>query len=173
MAKIQFKTEKGVAKYSWLNAPDTTFDKENPKFTVTVRLAGDAAKDMVSLVKEAANDNFGKDSGGVRMPFQTDEETGDTLFKFSSKFQPKFADARGQLVESSKMPQIAGGSTMRVSGSVYPYTAPGKGISLQMHSVQIIDLVSARVEFDADESGGFVVETSSNDNDAGEASYDF
>ena len=92
MAKIQFKTEKGVAKYSWLNAPDTTFDKENPKFTVTVRLAGDAAKDMVSLVKEAANDNFGKDSGGVRMPFQTDDETGDIqLTVVEGHGRPNFA----------------------------------------------------------------------------------
>ena len=173
MAKIQFKTDKGVAKYSWLNSPDNTFDKENPKFSVTVRFSGDAAKNMIAVVKEAAAESFGKDTSGVRMPYQVDAETGDTLIKFSSKFQPKFADARGQLVENSKMPQIAGGTTLRVSGSVYPYSAPSKGISLQMQSVQIIDLVSARVEFDADESGGFVVETTSDDNNAGEASYDF
>ena len=81
-----------------------------------------------------------------------------------SKFQPKFVDSTGQLISTNNVPQIYGGSTLKLAGTIYPYTAGGRiGVSLQLAGVQIIELSEGSgvgVAFEAEE-GGFVA---ANDN---------
>lgn len=170
--KILFQTPKGTAKYAWLNRPDDAFNKENPKYTVDLRIAEADAQSLIELAQQVANDNFGK--GNCKMPFAKDAETGDVVFKLKSKYQPKFADSQGTLIVPEQLPNVTGGSVMRVKGSFYPYSVQGNGISMQMSAVQIIELVEAKVEFEPEE-GGFVATqkaANSNEKPSGDA-YDF
>ena len=168
--KVNFQTPKGTAKYCWLNKPDDVFNKENPKYTVDLMLSEEEAKDLIALAKKVANDNFGDKK--CKMPFAKDEETGNVLFKMRSKFQPKFADSQGTLIAPDALPQVSGGTVVRVKGVFFPYSIQGNGLSMQMNAVQVIDLVESKVEFEPEE-GGFVA-TQKAANGAGQgADYDF
>ena len=90
-----------------------------------------------------------------------------------SKFKPNFMDSTGQLISENNVPQIFGGSVLKLAGTIYPYTAGGNnGVSLQLAGVQIIELSEgsgASFSFDA-EPDGFVASNdhfeASNDNSA-------
>ena len=163
--KLAFKTTKGVAQYPWLNKADYQFDS-NGQFKVNLRVSKDEAKELMDQARAAANDAFGAKAANAQMPFKTDEDTGDIVIVTKSKFQPKFVDSTGQLISANNVPQIYGGSTLKLAGTIYPYTAGGRiGVSLQLAGVQIIELSEGSgvgVAFDAEE-GGFVA---ANDNAA-------
>jgi len=167
--KQTFTSPKGTVKYAWINQPDDVFNKDNPKYTVDLRLSEAEAKPLVEQCKTVANDNFG--NGKCKMPFAKDEETGDVIFKMKSKYQPKVADSQGSLIAPDLLPQISGGSTIRVKGTFYPYSVQGNGLSLQMTAVQLIDLVEAKVEFEPEEGGFVATQKAANSN--GGADYDF
>ena len=168
--KAPFQTPKGTAKYAWLNRPDDVFNKENPKYTVDLRIAEADAKPLMDEAKKVANDNFG--SAKCKMPFAKDDETGDVLFKIRSKYQPKFVDSQGTLIAPEHLPQISGGSVMRVKGSFSPYSVQGNGITMMMTAVQIVDLVEAKIEFEPEEGGFVATQKAANSNGQG-ADYDF
>ena len=168
--KTPFQTPKGTAKYAWLTRPDDVFNKENPKYTVDLRIAEADAKPLMEEAKKVANDNFG--SAKCKMPFAKDDETGDVLFKIRSRYQPKFVDSQGTLIAPADLPQISGGSVMRVKGSFSPYSVQGNGITMMMTAVQIIDLVEAKIEFEPEEGGFVATQKAANSNGQG-ADYDF
>jgi len=174
--KPAFKTPKGTAMYPYLNTPDTQFDT-NGQYKVNIRMSKDEAKAFVDEVKQVANDAFGDKAKTAKLPFKTDQDTGDLIVITKSKFQPKFVDASGATVMASNLPHVHGGSTIKAAGNMYAYNAGGShGISLQLGAVQLIQLSEssngADISFDAEE-GGFVA---SNQNEAAQASgdgYDF
>ena len=49
------------------------------------------------------------------------------------------------MIAPEHLPQVSGGSVMRIKGTFYPYSVQGNGLSMQMTAVQIIDLVEAKV----------------------------
>jgi hypothetical protein len=78
------------------------------------------------------------------LPYDTDEDSGETVFKVNSKYAPSFFDAQGQNLVGKQVPAIWAGSTIKVKGIIAPWTVSGKsGVSLQLGSVQVIDLVSS------------------------------
>jgi hypothetical protein len=163
--KLTFSTQKGIAMYPWLNKADYQFDS-NGQFKVNLKMPKDHAKDLIAQVQQAAEDEFGKaEAGKARMPFKTDDDTGDLIIVTKSKFKPKFMDSQGQLISENNVPQIFGGSTLKLAGTIYPYVAGGnKGVSLQLAGVQIIELSEGQgggVTFGAEE-GGYVA---ANDNE--------
>lgn len=175
--KLTFTTPKGTAVYPWLNKADYQFDS-NGQFKVSLRVANDDAKPLVEIAKKAAQEAFGDKAKNARLPFKKDEDTGDTLIIAKSKFKPKFMDTTGALINERDVPQIFGGSTLKLAGTIYCYSAGGNnGVSLQLGGVQIIDLSEGSnggISFDA-EDGGFVA---ANDNPGeetgdGEQSYNF
>jgi len=168
--KAPFQTPKGVSKYAWLNRPDDVFNKENPKYSVDLRVSEADAKELMDAAKQVANDNFG--SSKCKMPFAKDDETGDVLFKIRSKYQPKFVDSQGSLIAPEDLPQIAGGTVLRVKGSFSPYSVQGNGISMMMTAVQVVDLVEAKIEFEPEEGGFVATQKAANSNGQG-ADYDF
>ena len=97
--KPAFKTPKGTAMYPYLNTPDTQFDTTG-QYKVNIRMSKDEAKAFVDEVKQVANDAFGDKAKTAKLPFKTDQDTGDLIVITKSKFQPKFVDA------SSKSPAI-------------------------------------------------------------------
>jgi len=169
--KAQFQTPKGTAKYAWLNRPDDVFNKENPKYTVDLHVSEADAKDLMDAAKKVANDNFG--GGKCKMPFSKDDETGNVVFKCKSKYQPKFVDSQGTMIAPDHLPQVSGGSVMRIKGTFYPYSVQGNGLSMQMTAVQIIDLVEAKVEFEPEEGGFVATQKAANTDTASEGDYDF
>lgn len=174
--KLLFTTPKGIAMYPWLNKADYQFDSAG-QFKVNIRLPKADAKQMMDDCREAADDAFGDKAKQAKMPWKTDEDTGDVIFVTKSKFRPKVMDSTGQLINDNNVPPIHGGSVLKAAGTMYPYTAGGNvGISLQLAGVQIIELSEGSnggVSFAAEE-GGFVA-ANDNDNDEGAqgAGYNF
>lgn len=168
-----FKTPEGVAMYPWLNKADFQFDSQG-QFKVNLRVTKEEAKPLIEAVKEAANDAFGNKAKNAKLPFKNDEETGDVIIVTKSKFKPKFVDSAGVLISENQVPSIYGGSTLKLAGTMYPYTAGGnQGVSLQLAGVQIIELSqgsNTAFSFDAVD-GGFVA-ANDNEEQAG-SSYDF
>jgi hypothetical protein len=162
--KLTFSTAKGIAMYPWLNKADFQFDS-NGQFKVNLKLDKADAADLIKAVQEAANNEFGtKEAQNVRLPFKTDEDTGQLIIVTKSKFRPKIMDSQGNLISENNVPPIYGGSTLKLAGTIYPYVAGGnKGVSLQLAGVQIVELSqgeTSSVSFAAEE-GGFVA---ANDN---------
>ncbi len=141
MAKIRFVTPQGRAKYPWLNKPDTQFSADGVYSTYLIMDAGQAA-DFKQLVKDTGLNAFGA-KAKYSVPVETDEETGDFVAKFKSKYVPTFIDSAGEVIDPEVVPSIFGGSVLSVAGEVYPYAVSGKkGISLRLNLVQVIDPVS-------------------------------
>jgi hypothetical protein len=111
-------------------------------------------------MKQLAVDEFGKKGETAKLPFQNDADTGEYIFNAKSKYKPKMVDSSGQVIDPNNQPQVWGGSTIRIKGSMNPYSAAGNiGVSLQLPAVQIIELSegdsNGDATFDAVE-GGFV-----------------
>jgi len=170
--KLTFKTTKGIALYPWLNKADYQFDS-NGQFKVNLRVSKAEAKPLMDAAKQAANDAFGDKATKAKYPFKTDEETGDVIIVTKSKFKPKFMDSTGALISENNVPPIYGGSTLKLAGTLYPYSAGGNvGVSLQLAGVQIIELSEGSnggITFDAEEDG-FVA---ANDNAETDEAHNF
>lgn len=181
MAQRQtFVTHKGTAQYPWLNKADTQFDPEGV-YKTNLLVPQDQAKHLIDQLKEIAQDEFGKKAATARMPYKIDEETGMMSIIAKSKFQPKFFDSKGQVVNNP--PNLFGGSVIKIGGVVSPYTVTGNnGISLRLTKVQIIEPVSQTGSgtdgFEAMEDG-FVAEEFDNESnqneedETGASSYTF
>ena len=182
MSKTRFTSPAGTAQYPWLQPgrPDTAFDAEG-KYKVQLKIAPENAGPLKEILENVKSESFGaKDK--VMMPMDQDPETGEIVFKFQSKYEPKYFDAKGNPIPRDQVPAMYGGSTLRVSGIADGYTSAGKkGISLRLGAVQVIDPVSSGGSdgggFDAVE-GGYVANTvtgaqSFETKDAEEDNYDF
>jgi hypothetical protein len=162
MSKVKYVTPAGSAQYPWLQPgrPDTAFD-EAGKYKLNLRLSQAEAKDLIALVNASRDDQFApKDT--VRLPYKSDEETGDISFSISSKFQPKYYDSKGNPIVEAKVPLLYSGSTLRASGMCEGYTSGvNKGIALRLAAIQVIEPVSgsggSAGDFDAVE--GFTAAT--------------
>ena len=75
--KKTFTTYKGVAVYPHLNKPDYAFNADGV-FSTKLRVPADQAKELIDTIKALAQDEFGKAANTARMPFSTDEETGES-----------------------------------------------------------------------------------------------
>lgn len=173
-----FRTPKGTAVYPWLSTPDTQFDTDGV-FKVDLRMKPEAAKPLMEAVKAAANDAFGEKANSATMPFKTDADTGDVIFKTKSKFRPRFVDSQGQRILDQNVPIVFGGSELKLGGQLHCYSVAGRtGVSMQLGAVQIIKLAESTygggVEFEAEE-GGYVAanENSSDNNPAAAGDYNF
>ena len=114
------------------------------------------------------------------IPAQSDSIMPGTLHILDQTLLPnetRFVDTTGQLIEEGQAPQIYGGSTLKLAGSLYCYNSGGAGIgiSLQLSGVQIIDLAPPKsIQFEAEE-GGFVAanDNGGSDDSDGEVQYNF
>lgn len=157
---------KGVAKYAWLNKPDTKF-KDAGEYKVTLVMSKEAAEPMMKLlaplhkkaVAAAKANPKNKNKTLTTWPFYKDvlddngDETGEVEFNFkrtasgiSKKTQkpwsivPDLFDAKGRPLPADA--KVYGGSIIKVAFTVGAYDKPvGNGISLRLESVQVIKLV--------------------------------
>ena len=159
--KTSFETFKGHAVYPWLNKPDCEYHEEGV-YKTGLRVPGDQMRLLKKTIEEVAANEFGSKASKARMPWKHDEETGEYILNAKSKYPPKVYDATGQVIPPDNLPQIWGGSVIRMGGNINPYnTAGNMGVSLQLTKVQIIELSemsnSDGSGFEAVEGGGFTL----------------
>jgi hypothetical protein len=172
--KMNYTTPIGTAQYPWLNKADFKFDDDGV-FKTDVLVEADAAKDLVDKINQFAKDTLGdKISKGI-MPYKTDPDTGQIIFKTKSKYQPKFKDSAAQMMVKD-IPQVWGGSVIRVAGTLTSYDkGVNCGVKLNLNAVQIIKLSEGGgdgADFGAVDDG-FVASKSSTDSQPNEFDADF
>ena len=158
MAKLSFVSPVGIAKYPHLIEPDTNGKFATGKYVTKLILTPEEAKPFIATLKAAqAKHDMGADA---KLPYSPEtmkdgenkKKTGNIQFSFSSKFPPILIDPKNKTVKVNKLNEdfsVGGGSKLKVAGEMYFYD---KGISLQMHQVQILELVNTRPSmFDAAE----------------------
>jgi hypothetical protein len=154
-----FTTPKGVAKYPWLNTPDTKFNPDGD-YKITVVLGAEAAAPIVKFLDErleasvaqAKKDNVGKKVREADPPYKVNEETGEVevTFKMKAKVNMKNGDSfeqRPTIFDAKLHPlkdiNVGGGSVVKVNYECFGfYTALiGAGVSLRLKAVQVLNLV--------------------------------
>lgn len=167
MAKANtMMSPKGVAGYPRIASPDTKFD-ELGQYKADIAVEASEAKDLMKRLQEIHKSHTGKAAPASKNSMfekevdEEGEETGRVVFKFRVKNrttktgdlwerQPKVFDAKGNRILD--IPNIGGGSTLKVFFEIYEWSAGGKmGVSLQPLKVQLIDLV----EFSGGDSNPF------------------
>lgn len=163
-ARTNFRTHKGRAVYPWLTQPDTKFHTDGI-YKCGLRLSYDEAHEIMQAATVLANEALGKKADNARMPWDTEAETGEIVFKTKSKYKPKFHDSKGNVIPDDQVPRMYGGSVLKLKGTMTPYdTGANWGVTMNLTAVQVIEPVSQIDDsdgFDAVEDG-FVVSESDN-----------
>lgn len=159
-----FVTPVGTAIWPKLNVPDTKWKPEG-EYSVKLRLTGEDADKLRTMIDQAIEENFKKVQAenkkktikkAASTPYQEvrDDDgnpTGEFDFAFKLKAKVKNAKTGAEvtlkpvLVDAKKTPtnaEVWSGSRIRVSGSLNPYhtASIGAGVSLRLQAVQIIEL---------------------------------
>jgi len=148
--KIRFRTPLGRARYPHLNKVDTL----DEKWKTGLILSPEEAKPLMATCQELGNEVFGS-KAKLRMPWKIDEETGDIVLIVKTKFQPRFVDSTASPVLPENVPEIWGGSSLKVAGVVgsYEMSSVNKGVNLQLTSVQLVQVISGGNRGDDDDLG--------------------
>jgi len=174
MKGIKLTTPMGVAKYCWLNKPDTKFNSEG-EYKVTLVLDKEDSEPVIEKIEEVLSDHLEdiKMSGNKKvkkgpLPYAEEEDdegnpTGNVEFKFKTKatIKPKIPmfDSKGTPMSGVN---VWAGSKIKVNSLLYPYLAPiGAGISLKLNAVQVLDLVQGgggTEGFGFEEEDGYVLQ---------------
>jgi hypothetical protein len=150
--RLNFTTHKGTAVYPWINRADTHFSQEGV-YKTGIRVPADQSKNIRDMAMELAKEEFGKKAAGARMPWKVDEDTGEIILNAKSKYQPKVYDSAGQVIPPQNLPEIWGGSIIRMGGTMSAYNQSGNmGVNMQLSKIQIIELADRQ---EGGDDGGF------------------
>lgn len=146
MAKLKTAiTPKGTLSWPYIGKPDTRYNPEGV-YKTSLIVSGEDAAPLMETCKQMFIDEYGTAKlAKANMPFSPEvddqgNETGNVVFKFKSKRQPKLYDAKGKVI--SKNLQVASGTVAKVATAINPYaTGINVGVSLYLNDVQIIELV--------------------------------
>lgn len=174
----------GEAVYPYLNRPDDKFG--DPKYKTDLRLTGDEAEKFFNTIKEHAAEllenmkengekSYKKFKELKALPIKEEiDDEGDVIpgsYIFRAKTNAFFTDKQGntipndiqsRIVDSNKnkLPpnmSVRGGSKIRLSVTLMPYTLQGGGVSAQIDAVQVSELAqgssSGVSDFDSVEDG--------------------
>ena len=174
-------TPRGVAMYPWLNKPDTKFDADGV-YKMSLRVSAEDAGKLQDTITKTFTDEFGaKKLAKANFPFKPaldddGNETGEVVFSFKSKMQPKLYDAKGGLIKNPGDLKVGGGTIAKVNCAMAPYDKGiNTGVVLYLNGVQIIELVEFGGKSSAfgEEDGSFVSDSlaSTADEDEDNASF--
>lgn len=153
------KSPKGIARYPYLNTPDTKFNPEGDyKVTLVLDNNDETSRFIASLyevleqaIAQAKKDNPGKKIKVATLPINDEAEEGKTYINFKLKAnvtprngapfsqKPALFDTKGNPINE----EIGDGSTIRVAfeaSSFYTATV-GAGLTLRLKAVQVLSLV--------------------------------
>lgn len=177
--RVTITTPIGVAKYCWLNKPNTKFKPEAGEFSVDLILPADKAKPLIERFTQLATEAKAElsktdkkiEKYTISLPFRMEEdddgnETGNVVFKFTqaAKITKKdgsvmdirvgIFDAKGNKAVGLS---IGRGTKMKVAVDVgKQWAMPATklvGVKYYLKAVQIIDLVEFKGEMDAEACG--------------------
>ena len=175
-------TPAGIAKFPYLDTPDTFFDKEGV-YTLTLQLEKSECEGLLTDLNRMQAENVerltvtnGKKPkiGKNPLPIVEREEEGVEYIDFKFKMRPSYTTKTGDTIEqkpalfdSNAKPikvKVGFGSKVKVSFTAAPYLAPvGAGVALRLQAVQVLDLVvptAKQGEAFEKVEGGFTVEQS-------------
>jgi hypothetical protein len=153
---IKFVSPVGTLRYPRITEADTGGQYSDGKYKTQLLVPKKEAQAFIKELQAIAKEEL-KGVKSPQMPFKADKEDEDTIvFVAKSKFQPLIFDGKGKQVKKITE-RVAGGTTARIAGSVFPYNE--KGLSLQFKQVQVLSLVTGAQsmfdqmegEFDASE----------------------
>ena len=163
MTNKTFTTNKGVAYYPYISAPDTKFD-ESGHYKVNLCLSKEEAKPVTDLIqgeilagiKAMKEAKPNKQIKQAPLPYHdeldddTGEPTGNVIIKFKSKaaYKPAVFDAKG---------------SMMAKHNIYDSPSIGAGVTLRLRAVQVIEYVegsSGAGKFGFGEEVGFTSDES-------------
>ncbi len=170
------KSPKGIARYPYLNTPDTKFNPEGAYKVTLVLDNNDETSSFIALITaaheqsiaKAKQENPGKKIKLANLPINDEVEPGKThvSFKLNASVTPRNGAPFTQkvvLVDSAGKPMdksIFGGSVIKVAFETAAfYTATvGAGLTLRLKAVQVIELSEkgAGVDFGFSNEGGYV-----------------
>lgn len=176
---VRTTTPVGIARYPWLNKPDTKF-KAQGEYKVDLIVSRERAAALVAQVNKVAKEMLAETQAANpkkaktmklashSVVAETDDEgneTGNTIFKLRqyASFESKktgevftktipLFDAAGKKCS----PMVGGGSKLKANIELYPwYSAKDNevGVKLRLNAVQIIDLVEYGSGGSADQFG--------------------
>ena len=148
---MQYKTTPaGKAHWPFLKRPFTNFDPEGVyKITLELDKAEESTQEFISKVDSASK-------GMKQRPYKVDEESGNYLVNFATKYKPDVFDSSNNNISDDihigDDVEVGSGSTVRVAFSPKAYEGFGGGIKLYLKAVQVLELVK-RVGGDAEDYG--------------------
>ena len=176
-ARLNYTTPQSTAQYPWLqpNKPDTKFD-EDGVWKTNLLVPSKEAQPLIDKINEFAKEQLGDKISKAMLPYATDADTGEIIFKTKSKFAPKIKDSQGQLMMDN-VPQIWGGSVIRIAGTLTAYDKGiNCGIKLNLNAVQLIKPAEGNGN-DGDDfgavEGGYVASKTNTQQETDEFSDDF
>jgi hypothetical protein len=157
-----FVTPAGTLSWPWISKPDTRYVAEGVYKTSFI-LNDVESKPLMTACEEAFVAEYGAAKlKKANMPFDDELDangnpTGNIIFKFKSKRQPKLYDSKGKVI--AKVLQVASGTTAKIATALNPYaTGVNTGVSLYLNDIQILELVefNAGAKFTAEEGFDYV-----------------
>lgn len=168
MAKVNFTTPIGVARYPKISQPDTTGDYADNKYKTDVVFSAEDLKAVKKVLTDFGKKEFGDKTFDIPVREHKDKETGEvvTFVRFKSARKPMIIDAKRNRVPDGV--DIGGGSKIRVGGTLNTYKKGGNsGVNVYLNAVQVIELQTGFNLNDFEEvEDGFEVETSGDGDDA-------
>lgn len=202
MAKAKytrFVTPLGIAKYAWLDKPDTGFDgKSEPQYKLRLIIEDNEENrawcdKIVEQAKIDAKTNGVKIKKNFKTPFQFPEDQdeddfvpqdgkdkpkydedhkGAIFFEMKTRFKPGLIDAKRQ--ELGEDVRIMSGDKVKAKLELFAYEGLGSGISFRVVTVQLIEKNSAFAGGGAPDTSGFEDEDGYDGGDnGGEEDEDF
>lgn len=139
--KIPFTSPSLVARWPYINEPDTKFGG-TPKFKCDLFLDDSKeATELVERIKSCAEEWHGNKKG-VTLPIGNDEAAGQEYLKTWTYNQPLVVDAEGNPIPPASLPRIRMGSQVRIQGSIAENTTI-PGVRLEMRVIKILELVES------------------------------
>lgn len=153
MAKnIKFISPVGTLRYPRITEADTTGKFADGKFKTQLLVPKKEAQRLINELKAIAKEEL-KGVKEPQWPFKPDKDDDDMIvFVAKSKFKPLIFDGKGKQVNKLK-DRLAGGSTVKIAGTVFAYNE--KGLSLQMKQVQVLEIVTGAQSMFEEAEGSF------------------
>lgn len=169
MAKKLLTSPRGVAVYPYLNNPDfgnDTFKNPQGVYRVKLRISAEEAASIIETIDQAAEENYKKvksetetaskrkklkqadpsyeelDDGSYEIQFKNNA-SGVRDDKTTWTWHPQFFDVKGKPIPFDEVPQIGGGSIIKVSYFLKPYDMKNDvGVAIKLKAIQLIKLVA-------------------------------
>lgn len=164
MAKVQYITPIGTARYVHLAQPDTKFDAEGV-FNCQLILDAEGFAHFKKALDAFIDSQTWKNKKKLNMPFEELDDDAGWAIKTKSQYRVPLFDSKNRKVFDTRKddpedyPRVGSGSKLRLAVTFNAYSNKGEGVSLFLNSVQVIDLVEYGGGSPFDEvEGGFEAE---------------